>query len=444
MAGAGRLEALAASVLERAAPRLPPGPKLVAFSGGPDSSVCAWAASASGVGPVRAVFVDHGLPASAQMARAASAVVEALGMPLAVLDAPVSDGGSQEARLREARYLALEAEAEDGEWLLTGHTADDQAETVLGNVLRGSGAQGLAGIPAVRGRWRRPLLDVTRVETRELAALLGLPFADDPANTEPGARRNLLRHELIPDLERRFNPALRQALVRTGRLLAADDAALEAAAEAVPISLEPDGVVRLPAALLAVTEEPVASRAVRRALRALLDPYPGAMRDVEAVLAVARGDRPRSSLSGGQLVSREGAWVTLHGEPPAPPDPVRLDVPGEVRFGPWRIEGWIEPQPPSPWPLGRLAVILDAARVGEAATIRSVQTGDRIALPRGTKPAFEALSEAVVPVRLRDRWPVLEAHGKMAWLVGVRSAAWAWPTPQTTRYLWLKAKPERS
>ena len=124
----------------------------------------------------------------------------------------------------------------------------------------------MGGIPRRRGRIVRPLLDVTRTETRELAALLGLPWIDDPTNRDTSLRRNALRREVIPDLEARFNPSLRAGLIRLASVLVGDERFLNAAAESVPVQVD-GSTVRLPAPLLATLPAPVAARAVRRALR---------------------------------------------------------------------------------------------------------------------------------------------------------------------------------
>ena len=117
----------------------------VCLGGGADSAVLAWAA-ASSPQPVRAVFVDHGLPASVMLRDAAVALSEQVGLDLAVVAAPVAEGASLEGRARAARVGALEGSRSEGEWLATGHSLDDQAETVLARLLRGAGATGLAAM----------------------------------------------------------------------------------------------------------------------------------------------------------------------------------------------------------------------------------------------------------------------------------------------------------
>ncbi len=430
MAGTGGLTALQRSVLERVAPRLPSQSLVVALSGGADSAVCAWSAVAAGRS-VRAVTVDHGLPVSGPLVEAARNVAAALGIEHRVVAAPSDD--DSEAGLRAARYLALEAEAAPGEVLLSGHTSDDQAETVLGNLVRGSGGSGLAGIPVERAPWLRPQLEVSRAEIRQVAAELGLPFADDPSNLDVSLRRNELRHEVIPLLEERFGPSVRERLARAGAFLAADDAELERRALGVPLRMGDDGV-RVPAASLVTLPLPVAARVARRALRAVLSPYPGGRRDVESVLDVAAGAAERLSVSGDNIAAREGPWVAIYrAGDPEPLDALTLPVPGSARFGAWLVEATPLPGSPVPALLGRRFALVTPG--GGPLTLRAAGAGDTVAMTEGSKDVAEALREAGVPPRLRRRWPVVERDGKIIWLVSVRAAADAAPRKADTLLL---------
>jgi tRNA(Ile)-lysidine synthase len=407
MAGTGRLTPEQRLVHDAVAARIPAGPLVVALSGGADSAALAWAVGACGR-IAEAVTIDHGLEVSAALVAAAAEVAAAVGMTHTVITVqPVS---GSEADLRAARLAALEAAA-PGATILTGHTADDQAETVLGNLLRGAGPAGLAGIPERRGRWLRPLLGVSRAATRAAAAAAGLPFVDDPTNADLSIRRNRLRNETIPALEAAYNPALRDALVRTAHFIAADEALLGARADRVPLRRDQEAVL-IPAASLETLPGPVAARVVRRALRMLQGPYPGEAADVAAVLeALEPGAR---QLTGAALAEREGPWVAIHPlDTPAPPTQVDLPVPGSVTFGAWRIAaGSAEPG------LGRLGAVVAGARL----VVRAAVAGDRIRIAGGAKKVFDALAEAGVAPRLRPRWPVVEADGKIVWLVGVRAA----------------------
>ena len=162
------------------------------MSGGADSTALLVLAVAAGC-RVTAVHVDHGLrpPGSAAEADVVAASAAALGAAFRSVRVIVADGPNLEARARAARYAVLPAD------VLTGHTADDQAETVLVNLLRGSGLDGLAGM----GPDRHPILRLRRAETQALCADLGLTTVDDPSNADPRHRRNRIRHELLPLLD---------------------------------------------------------------------------------------------------------------------------------------------------------------------------------------------------------------------------------------------------
>jgi tRNA(Ile)-lysidine synthase len=388
---------------------IPTGAVVIALSGGADSAALALAAVAR-EDPVRAITVDHGLPGSALLVAAAREIAAVLGLTHEVVEA---HGGVSETDLRLARIEAIEAALRPGEVVLTGHTRDDQAETVLGNLLRGAGPAGLAGIPARRGVWIRPMLDISREAARRIAGLAGLPFVDDPQNDDPAIRRNQLRQVTIPSLETRYNPALKAALARTARLAAADDEMLEKRAAAVPIRREEEAVL-VPAAALATLPTPVGSRVARRAIRMLLDPYPGSAEDVAAVMDAVSGTI--GQLAGGLLAEREGPFVTIHSpEAPAVPKPVELPVPGSVRFGAWLIVSGAEGDAA----LGRQGAVIAATG---PLVVRAVAPGDRIRVRGGTKKVFDALGEAGVPRRLRRRWPVVESGGRIAWLVSIRAA----------------------
>ncbi len=407
MADAGGLSSTAARLAATVADRLPAAPILVALSGGPDSAALAWAVARSGRA-ARTLSVDHGLPGSSELMRAAASIASALGLPHSI--ARVPDVGESETALRGARLAALEAARGDDEVIVTGHTLDDQAETVLGNVLRGSGTAGLGGIPRVRGPFVRPMLGVRRSEARTVAAEAGLRFVDDPQNEDATVRRNRLRLETIPRLVRDYNPKLVDALGRLGATAAADDATLKTRAGKVPVRLA-EGVVRIPAASLAMLPSSVASRVARRALRAARGPEAGTADDVAAVVAAAAG--ARTTIASGIDVCREGPWVNLVLRESEPPSPVVIGIDDEVTFGDW-VVCVSAPQPS----VGRFSVSLPPAR---RLLVRTAMVGDRIAIVGGSKPVSEALAEAGVPARVRSRWPVVEADGRIAWIAGVRA-----------------------
>jgi tRNA(Ile)-lysidine synthase len=205
---------------------------LVALSGGADSlalaAATAFEAPRAGL-RAGAVIVDHGLQdASADVAAAASAAARDLGLdPVLVRRVDVSGDGGPEASARDARYAALDAAAleTDAALVLLGHTLDDQAETVLLGLARGSGTASLAGMAPRAGRYARPLLGIRRTTTRQACVDAGLAPWDDPHNTEPTYARVRVRERVLPVLEAELGPGVAEALARTAEQLREDDEA---------------------------------------------------------------------------------------------------------------------------------------------------------------------------------------------------------------------------
>jgi tRNA(Ile)-lysidine synthase len=211
---------------------------LVALSGGPDSlalaAALAFEAPRAGL-RAGAVIVDHGLqPGSADVAARAARQAEQLGLaPVRVLRVDVGATGGPEAAARTARYSALEGAAFEfgAAAVLLAHTLDDQAETVLLGLARGSGAASLRGMAALRGIYRRPLLGIRRSTTVQACADAGLEPWTDPQNADPGFTRVRVRQSVLPLLERELGPGVAEALARTAEQLREDAEALDAFAE---------------------------------------------------------------------------------------------------------------------------------------------------------------------------------------------------------------------
>ena len=258
-----------------------------AVSGGPDSLALLALARAAGL-EATAYHVDHGLrPGSEHEADIVRAQAAALGAGFVALRVECAPGPNLEARARAARYGALPPD------VATGHTADDQAETVLLNLLRGAAGDGLAGM---RAGTRHPLLGLRRRETEALAHSLDLPVVHDPSNDSPAHRRNRIRHELLPLAAAIAGRDLAPVIARQARLLADESALLDA------LAAELDACS---AAELASAPAPLARRAVRRAARAVLGGgHPLDAAATERVLAVARGESVACQLPGGGRVAR--------------------------------------------------------------------------------------------------------------------------------------------
>jgi tRNA(Ile)-lysidine synthase len=207
---------------------------LVACSGGADS--LALAAATAFVAPrldLRAggVTVDHGLqPGSGERATEVAGLLAKFGLdPVRAVAVTVPAGPGPEAAARVARYGALDRAAEEygAAAVLLGHTLDDQAETVLLGLARGSGGRSLAGMPARRGRYRRPLLAVRRATTGAACAELGVEPWQDPHNRDLRFARARVRHQALPALEAALGPGVAEALARTAGQLRADAECLD-------------------------------------------------------------------------------------------------------------------------------------------------------------------------------------------------------------------------
>lgn len=220
----------ALAALDPAARAAPP---VVGCSGGADSLALLAATVAVRDGPVHAVVVDHGLQdGSAERAARTAELAEELGAHAAVHTVRVEGRGGPEAAARRARYAALRAARPDPDSpVLLGHTLDDQAETVLLGLGRGSGARSLAGMRSWDPPWLRPLLGVRRATTRAACTELGLPVWDDPHNDDPRFTRVRLRREVLPLLEDVLAGGVAPALARTAAQLREDGDALDAAAD---------------------------------------------------------------------------------------------------------------------------------------------------------------------------------------------------------------------
>jgi tRNA(Ile)-lysidine synthase len=200
--------------------------------------------------------------------------------------------------------------------IATGHTLDDQAETVLMRVLAGAGAAGAAGIAPLRGPWARPLLEVRRSQTEAFCRALGLRPRQDPTNRDTRYLRNAIRLRGLPALERATGRDVHEALARTGALLREDDAELTRLADLAFDDLARVHGGRVPAAVdlrasgLVAAPPAIAGRVVLRAAYAM--GASSSRADVEAVVDLAAGRPGRArSLSGGLQARRRGAYVHL-------------------------------------------------------------------------------------------------------------------------------------
>lgn len=403
--------------------RLPPARCWwIAYSGGCDSTILLHALAAlhpflpAGLA-LRAVHVDHGLSRhSAAWAAHCEAACAALDIPCQTLrvNASASPGESPEAAARQARYRAIAALIEPGDGLLTAHHQDDQAETLLLQLLRGAGAHGLAAMPVhapfAKGFIARPLLGFARDELAARAAQHDLSWVDDPSNFDTGFERNYLRHEIMPRLKQRV-PACAAILSRTAAHMAEAAALLDELAEgdlqtvhgSRPDTLSVAGLLRL--------SEARRRNVLRRWFKVLTLPAPWAahLARIETdVLAAAEDSTPCVRWPGAEVRRYRGL---IHALSPLPP------------HDPGAILAWDTAQPLT-LPDGSLLTARAVKGGGlkaslchnQAVTVRFRQGGEQCR-PAGrghTHELKKLFQEQGIPPWQRDRIPLVCIGDRLA------------------------------
>jgi len=292
-----------------------PGHLLIAVSGGPDSLALAWAAAF--VAPqhgftVEAVIVDHGLQNhSAEVAAQAMTTLADMGVPATIAHVSVDSSGNVEDNARTARYnaLAQQLEEKSSVAVLLGHTLDDQAETVLLGLTRGSGPASIRGMATYSHPWLRPFLGVSRETTVACVTDAGYSFWTDPHNTDRRFVRPRIRHDIIPAMEASLGPGITDALVNTAALIADDDDYLTSVADQhlTALATEPG---RLPADSLAELPLPIRRRVLRSWVKDQLGvsmtmPH---TQMVDALVVAWKGQGP-VDLPGGTLGRQDGFLI---------------------------------------------------------------------------------------------------------------------------------------
>jgi tRNA(Ile)-lysidine synthase len=399
-------------------------PGVVLISGGPDSAcLAAGLAEHCGRPNVHALHLNYGLRDSAaddeQICRRLCGF---LRIDLRV-ERPRLGEGNMQAAARDARYMAAEQLRDrlGCEWVATGHTRTDLAETVLYRLASSPGRRALLGLPARRGRLVRPLLAVERSELRRLATEAGLPFADDPTNLDRSFARNRIRHDVLPAL-REVSPAAERNVAETRHELAEEARVLDRiVSETLEAAGAGPGVVAIQAEALREYEPGLR----RLALRSLAErvgrrEVPLGRRSAEEIWRLAQlPEGGKVDLGGGlQAICEQGLIRFSLGDEPLP-DPVVLTVPGRCRFGRWEVRAELGR---APVPVnGPERAILDAAALGGDVIVRPWREGDRIRPlgMQGTKTLQDLFTDRKVPRSLRHTLPVVTARDRVAWVAGV-------------------------
>ncbi len=453
---------------------------VVAVSGGADSvallDVLARLAPDLGVG-LHVGHLDHGLrPTSADDAAFVADLARQMGLTVTVGAVDVrrlvrEERLAQEEAARQARYafLGALAQAVGAAAVATAHHADDQAETVLLNLLRGAGLAGLRGmqpraplpVPSHQNiSLIRPFLALPRAEIRAYVAARGLAYREDTTNQDTGFTRNRVRHELLPLLQT-YNPAIVATLSRTARSLAEDYEMVQTLVDAAwpQVVRAADGGVTLDLAALAAQPVAVRRHLVRRAIVHAVGLRDVTAEQVEAVVALAAAEATREQVDLPRLtVTRCAGSLFIGGAPSAsdwpllPPDTAALPVaaPGETRLpgDKWKLV--IETCPAADVaPAGsretpRWTEVIDAAAAEGGLWLRPRQPGDRFQ-PLGfdghSRSLHDFMTDAHVPRALRDRLPLLVNADAIVWVSGFRLDHRARVTPATQTALALAFQP---
>jgi tRNA(Ile)-lysidine synthase len=394
------------------------GPLLVLVSGGGDSVALLDLAVQSGAA-VSALHVNYGLREGAdgdeEFVRELCArlnvtlLVEHVSLaspaPPSAERAPASAAGNLQERARDARYALAERLAEG--LYATGHTASDQAETVLYRLAVSPGSRALHGMARRRGRLVRPLLGVTREEVREYLSARGLEWREDPSNADRRFARSRVRHDLLEAL-RTIGPAPERTIAETARQLREEAEVLDAAvADALDVL---GGGPAVSASEL--IHQPAAVR--RLVLRRLAEQAGGSLAagDLERILELGGRGSKSLDLGGGlRAIVEYGTLRFTRAEAAEAPDPVELPVPGRARFGDWEVEA-------APGAAGDVAV---HGELGSLLTVRAWRQGDRMrpAGLGGTKTLQDLFTDRKVPRALRHTLPVVAAGEQIVWVAGV-------------------------
>lgn len=387
--------------------------------------------------------LDHAMrEESADDARWLRGVCAAWELPM--VEARLSRPARGETEARSARYAFLRRAAREAKatFVVTAHHADDQAETVLFRVLRGTGLAGLAGIPGrSRSGLLRPLLPFWREEIDAYAAAARLGWREDATNRSPGAARNRIRLELLPLVEREVAPGARRNLVALAGLAAEAEAAIErevarAMAEAVREEGEETVLAR---GKVREYDSAIASRIVRNSLRRF-GVVPGRTGTRRALQFISQAP------SGRELELPEGVRIRVEfdaarlarASAPAEDLPLVIDtlggrLEGRVRVGgrEYGVTAGVGSGPGEPGgEPGGWRVALPLAAVSFPLTLRGWAAGDRVRTPGGTKTLKKLFLERRVPRSTRHRLPVLaDASGRVVWVGGLDRSPVRAPAP---------------
>jgi tRNA(Ile)-lysidine synthase len=377
--------------------------------------------------------------------------------PVGALSKSLGLGKQEGARYLRYVFLKETAQAVGARWIATAHTADDQAETYLMRLLRGSGARGLASIPPVRdGMILRPLLSVTRAAIEAELRNHGLQWCEDPSNRSPVYLRNRIRHELLPMLAS-YNPNIRATLCQQAELLRAEDkwmtkATLRQAGEIAKVGVSE---ISFPLDRFGSLHRAMQRRLLRWGIEQLIQPgrLPVTFEQIERLIdLILLPTGKRMNLPAGLRAERQQDCLVLRwggDDPVNAPESVEI---ASADTSPLYLAGWklrfsfqpglpSDAKPPAPF-----CVTFDCDRLVFPLTLRGFQAGDRFTPfgMGGSKKLHDFFIDAKVPRQIRRTIPLLISQGRIAWIIGHRADATFVATPTTQRVLTIRVEREET
>ncbi len=434
-----------------------------AVSGGPDSTALLLLLhelrARLGIS-ITALHINHGLRGaeSDDDARFCKELCGRLGIPYyeqrIQLDRYIdAAGGSVQSAARDLRYLIFRRTVERGRAnvIATAHTADDVAETFLLNLLRGAGPRGLSGLPKTRGAHVvRPLTAVHKAELLAWLDGIGQPYRTDSSNFANKYARNRVRNQLIPYLERDYNPAVRAALLKTATIFHDAQEFLAASAKETASSIGtqlPEGGLSFPCVLFAPLPVALQREVIRRALGSARKHLMGITFDnLENLRRLAAGDMPDGeiTLKGIRARTAHGVFYCLRAPLAIPRFAYALPLPGHISITETGalISVEVTERPTHSFDPACATVYIDAGMLPPGAEIRNRRAGD-IFTPLGapgTRKLKKFFIDAKIPRWERDGITLLATGNEVLWIAGVRLSERVKITPQTKRILKLQLR----
>lgn len=348
----------------------------------------------------------------------------------------IRKGVSLQSLARDKRFRALEEAMKElqADAIVLGHNADDSVETFLMRVLKGCGLKGLCGIPPKRGPFVRPLIETSREEIERYAKQESIRYVEDSTNRTDKYLRNSVRLKLLPFIERHYNPAIKDTVLRTQSVLQRDEAFIEETSKAAYLSTvieEGKGFVAFDRENLLSLHEAIGARVFLMAAQSVK--AKGGREEyahmVEDFLSVARGARPNATikLHEGLYARREYDKVFVSRLKPRSSlrkVEVRLKAPGRTKFGEFEFRASVMNKRPKDFSSDKTTAYFDFKSLSAPLKIRTFRHGDRMAPlgMKGRKKVKDIFVDEKVPMAGRRETPIITAGDDVVWVTGLRQS----------------------